>query len=126
MKGKQIVFRRRLQCKMCQKMACYRLYRNGIRNWNSLQYGVPITHKSPLFDIQGIHTNIKEDKNLTNERQGRKSMPEVNVHRFKPSGKQAVYLFHVKRLMESDSLRIFFLTTYLVVILELSVTLCQV
>ena len=42
-------------------------------------HNIPITDETPLFNVQGVHTNIKEDKGLSNKRQGCKSMSVKNV-----------------------------------------------
>lgn len=37
----------------------------------------PITNKPPFINVQGIYANIKEDKCLSNKRQGCESMPVI-------------------------------------------------
>lgn len=36
---------------------------------------LPFAYEIPLLHVQGIHTNIQEDKNLRNKRKCCKSMP---------------------------------------------------
>jgi hypothetical protein len=51
----------------------------GWMNWwsTNINENIPITNESPLLNVQGIHTNIKEDKNLGNKWQGCESMPVI-------------------------------------------------
>jgi hypothetical protein len=90
----------------------------GWMNWwsTNINENIPITNESPLLNVQGIHTNIKEDKNLGNKWQGCESMPVIIRVRFREL-KNEHFLMHHKTTLDK---------TYLVVTLELSVTLCQV